>query len=458
MMEYKKHPFVKWFILFLILLVSAAAIFLAIVLTGGDEKVTLSFKPFSLQQLLHLDLEIDVKSLSEASTSVNLNLISSRVEKIKGMRFKQLPSFVAVSEKVLRLFLLEDFIKESKKKEMETTRKMLAVLGLIPAGEDLEKTLLDVLTEQITGTYNAREKVITFVKGKKLGDVMDELTVAHELAHALQDQHFNLEEPPLKNDEYTSDTDLAIESLVEGDAMKTMIEYAQRYIKPEALLKSHLESSEISSSKLDRAPVYIRKSLLFPYEGGLEFVSALVRQGGTQKLNIAFTDPPLSTEQILMPEKYFASRDDPVSLSLENIARHLGGGWKLMDEDTMGSFDLKVWFELYDGTFSASKIAEGWGGNVIQYYEGPRGNFVVLNKFAWDTIKDAKEFYTGFQKIVHKMFKKVARGKKGDSFSILQTENQFIYCGITGNETLCIHTDAKAKIDKVLKGFPDFPR
>lgn len=452
----RKKSFVKVFILVLILLLFAMSILFVFTLMRGGEGVVLSFKPFTLQQLLHLDLELDIKSLSEEPTSNNLDRITARIEELKGIRFKQKPSFVEVSEKVLRLSLLEDFMEESRKEELEATRKLLAVLGLIPAGEDLEKTLVDVLTEQIIGTYNVKEKMITLVKGKELGKVMDELTVAHELAHALQDQYFNLEEAPLKNEEYTSDTDLAIESLVEGDAMMTMIEYAKRYIEPEALLKSQLESSEISSSKLERAPVYIRKSLLFPYESGLEFVTALVREGGNQKLNTAFMNPPLSTEQILMPEKYLARRDNPVSVKLEDISRHLNRGWKLIDEDTMGAFDLKVWFELYDGTASANEIADGWGGNAIQYYEGMRGNFVVLNRFSWDTIRDAEEFYTGFQRMVNKRFKGATSVKKRDFFTVFQTENQFVYCGISGNETLCIHTDIKALIDKALKAVPGF--
>ncbi len=455
--ESKANAPLNLVIIALILLAFSLVIWLTLTYGKREERISISFKPFTLKQLLRLDVNIDIKSLSNELKSDELTQICSRVEKIRGLRFTETPSFVEVSEKVLRLYILEEFVEESRTGEIEADRKLLVALGLLSPEEDLVSILLDVLTEQIIGTYNTEEKLITIVKGKNLSELTDELTVAHEVTHALQDQIFNLKEPPLRNDAYTSDTDLAIESLLEGDAMSTMIEYAKTYIEPEVFLRSQLESSEFSPSKLDEAPLYIRKSILFPYEAGLDFVTRLSQQADTHAVNRAFSDPPLSTEQILIPDKYLYQRDNPVSVELQDISETLGKGWKLINEDTMGTFDIKIWFELYDESFASEYVSNGWGGNAVQYYEGPSDGFVVINKFTWDTRTDAEEFYTYFQKMMYKRFDKAKLLEKKDSHYVFQGHGQFFYCGIKGNDTLCVQSNQKVQIEKALSKFPEFP-
>ncbi|MBK5093505.1 MAG: hypothetical protein JJE48_08325, partial [Actinobacteria bacterium] len=312
----------------------------------------------------------------------------------------------------------------------------------------------NVLTEQIVGFYDTETKDITIV-----GGTMDEITMAHEITHGLQDQNFDLEKPPLDNEEYNGDNDLAVTSLVEGDAMVTMLDYALEYIDVEKLTEAELAESGTSSEELDKAPAYIRESLLFPYEEGMNFVEQLKKSRELAGVDAAFRDPPLSTEQIIHPDKYLKKRDDPRPVPLPDISGALGPKWKLINSDCMGEFDVRVWFDEYDGLITAKDAAAGWGGNTIQYYQGPGKDNVVVNMFAWDAPGDAQEFFNAYAKLIEKRFKKKAEKVGGaEGWYLYEANGELFYCGITGDSTLCVQAPDQETLQKVLNNYPQFQR
>ena len=94
---------------------------------------------------------------------------------------------------------------------------------------------------------------------------------------------------------------------------------------------------------LEDAPPFVRESLLFPYEAGLNFAMGLQVEGGWDAVNRAFESPPDSTEQILHPEKY-AAREAPVDVSLpDDLAARMGEGWTQTIDDTFGEFQIGAW-------------------------------------------------------------------------------------------------------------------
>jgi hypothetical protein len=341
---------------------------------------------------------------------------------------------------------------------VEADQKLLVALGLIPPKENLSETLSNVLTEQIIGAYDTETKDITIVGGKGFGSTMDELTMAHEITHGLQDQNFDLVKPPLDSKKYNGDNDLAVTSLVEGDAMGTMLDYAKKYIDLQKLTEAELAESDTSSEELDKAPAYVRESLLFPYEEGANFVDQLRKKKGLAGVDAAFRDPPLSTEQIMHPDKYITNRDNPRPVPLPDISGSLGPKWQLINSDTMGEFDVRSWFDQYGGLITARDTAAGWGGNTIQYYQGPGKNNVVVNMFAWDTAKDAGEFFDAYAKLIEKRFGKKAKKVGGDgNWYLYEAKGELFYCGITGDATLCVQAPDRETLDKVLDNYSQFP-
>jgi len=420
---------------------------------------TISFKPFTLKQLLTLDLEIDAAHSGVRVASQKTEELTKRVSLLRELPLKKKVPFIKTREEVIRAILLQEQTKEESPREIDADQKILVALGLFPEGKSLRETLTNVLTEQIAGSYDSEAKVITVVSGKGTNSTMDEITTAHEITHALQDQNFNLEKPPLKDESYNSDTELAITSLIEGDATNVMAEYAKEYIPAQELLKMMQETGEMSSKELNKAPEYVRRSLLFPYEEGLAFVRSLLSSKGLEGLNAAFRDPPTSSEQIIHPEKYFVTRENPKPVKLSDISGSLGKNWKLLETEIMGEFDVEVWFEVFCGLLSSREVAQGWAGNSIQYYQGPRGESAVVNYFLWDSPSDAHEFFTNYSELLEKRFKKGLKKDRLDtSYYVMKTPKWNFYCGICGESTLAVQTTKPSTLKTVISNFPLFPQ
>src|SRR5258707_10828833 len=215
--------------------------------------------------------------------------------------------------------LVKSFDEETTPAQMHATEVTLKRLGLVPPDFQFRAFMLRVLTEQVAGYYDPKTREF------HLADWIDldgqRPVMAHELTHALQDQHFNLRrfEHWPKGD---SDAELAAHALIEGDATLAMALYvANNPLVALAFLKS-LGATGMQSQELDKAPRALRESLLFPYQDGEKWVSALYKRGGWNEVSQAFTTLPQSTEQILHPEKYFA-HEAPVKVALPDITNLL---------------------------------------------------------------------------------------------------------------------------------------
>ncbi|MBN1290180.1 MAG: hypothetical protein JXA49_11165, partial [Actinobacteria bacterium] len=422
----------------------------------GEYEPALSLKTFTLQELLLMDIEVDIETCGKVIESDRLSNVEEGVSLIRSLPMPDPVKFVECSEDVLKYQLLAESLDESSGEELEADQKLLEALGLIDDGDNLGDILTKLLTEQIAGFYDTETKDITIVEGKSAGELLDEVTLAHEVTHALQDQNFNLEKPPLDDEAYNGDNSLAIESLIEGDAMYTMYKYAEEYIDLDQLIEES-EESETSSDVLESAPFYLRESLLFPYEQGLDFVKELIARHGEAAVDTALRDPPLSTEQIIHPDKYIVERDNPKEVAVPDLAVTLGDSWEVINSDCMGELDVRLWFEEDLGLLASKEASNGWGGNTIEYYQGKGDDFLLVNAFTWDSEKDASEFFSGYRELLESRFgKDLKKISDTDSAYLYKAESQYFYCGISGNNSLCLQSNDKSCLQKSLKEFPEY--
>ncbi len=416
----------------------------------------ISLKPFDIGDLLNFRLKVDQETCGKKVNSPQLDRIVERTSELRGLPLKKEVVFLECSEEAIRYQLMKEFRKESSPEELQADEDLLTALGLFPQNKDLEKLLIDVYTEQLAGAYDTETKAITIVAGKGTGSAMDELTTAHEVTHALQDQNFGLDEEPLESDSYDGDNSLGTLSLVEGDATLTIVLYGQRYSNVAQLLREQGEMED-SSEQLDRAPLYIRESLLFPYTEGLEFAQALYTSGGEDAIDTALENPPLSSEQILHPEKYLQKRENPREVKVPDIATSLGEGWQKTNEDCLGEFDINVWFEEFFPKAGRSEVGRGWGGNTIQYYDGPEEARVVVIDTVWDSADDAREFFDGYADLIERRFKgDVKKTADSQNAYVFEADGELFYCGIAGEATFCLQAPNRATLDKALANFPAF--
>jgi len=172
---------------------------------------------------------------------------------------------------------LQDSVDEQVRDSLQRDAALLTLLGVITPSLDLEQTWVDLYSEQVAGYYDPQEKAIFWVEEDGQTE-FDPLVLAHEAAHALQDQHFDLE--GLDDPEHNDDRSLAIDALIEGDAMLADVFYAQEHIPLLDQMESASQASGIESQELESAPLFISTLTTFPYYAGLDFVNAIYQRDG----------------------------------------------------------------------------------------------------------------------------------------------------------------------------------
>jgi hypothetical protein len=328
--------------------------------------------------------------------------IARRVETIRGLRFKHLPKPLIVSAAQTRADSLRDLDRQTTPKERRAAAQVLELLGLLKPGVDLRAVEGDVASEQVAGYYDTRRKRLAIVAGAVgADDVTSEITLAHELDHALDDQRIGVRDLGSAGaDDYAS----AYTALVEGVATSVMDQYARRYIDPSRAFSSAFASAGPALASTKKIPPYLLSSILFSYTSGEKFVNELRRVGhGWKLVNYALRRrPPRSTEQVIHPEKYFVD-ERPVPVPASGLRSLLPRGWKRVAGGTVGEFDTDQVLKLAVPAGAAGDAAAGWGGGSYVLWSGadPKQSTLVL-AWAWDTPRDAAEFMSAAREYVAK--------------------------------------------------------
>jgi hypothetical protein len=302
---------------------------------------------------------------------------------------------------------LEEIIRQDG---IETTLrqqgKLLQYLGLVPPDLDLVPLYHDLLEDQLAGFYDIDRREL--VLADWLGGEAQGLVLGHELAHALQDQHFSLRVRKRLGFQ-SSDAEIAWHALVEGDATAVVAEMvvaplgyhfpavADTSSKLRVLVPQAARAAGgIESERFRAAPRAVRENLGFPYRQGMRYVEALYRQGGWAAVDAAYVHPPASTEQLLHPERADNSKDLPVSIQIPDLRGLLGEAYRPIATGTLGEHDLVLYLSQYVDIEVARIAAEGWGGCAYALYGGQGDDppvFALLS--VWDSEDDAVEFFGG---------------------------------------------------------------
>ncbi len=301
--------------------------------------------------------------------------------------------------------------------DLERVSAVYQRLGLLPAGTALRAALEDLYRGQIAAFYDPRSKqlvlatealgtggpavrLLSLLSGR---DLIGELLVAHELTHALQDQHWGLptEPEPLANS--YSDRILARRALLEGDATLAGFAYVQRGTPSRATIdrierQLHAIAPTLAA-EYPRVPEIVRASLAFQYDAGTAFAGWALAEGGWTAVDRAEADPPESTEQVLHPARYFGVRDRPFEIALHGTEEMEAAGWRRVLEDTLGELSIRILARRARTEDAAAAVADGWGGDRLRALA--RGDELVLVwATAWDGPGDAIEFLDAMREAV----------------------------------------------------------
>ncbi|HET6445698.1 MAG TPA: hypothetical protein VFI27_14070, partial [candidate division Zixibacteria bacterium] len=193
----------------------------------------------------------------------------------------------------------------------------------------------------------------------------------------------------------------ALRALIEGEAtfLQNLYLNSDSFNRGDReIIERSMESSLPSS--LDTFPMFLRKEFEFAYTAGSDFVQYLYDQGGLEALDNAWRRPPVSTEQILHPERYL-SEDVPEQPVLQDLEPILPDGWFTVDEDTFGEFTLREYLAQALTREEAEAAASGWGGGNYALYADEQSDFtILLLAISWDTLADQQEFEDAYRKFM----------------------------------------------------------
>jgi hypothetical protein len=319
--------------------------------------------------------------------------IEAQVIALRGLEPEAPVERAVLDEAGLREFITRSFAEDNPEELVKATDTLYKALLLMPEGDSLEDLYIELLTSQVAGFYDDKTKKMHIVsRTGELGPA-DEITYAHEYAHALQDQAFGLTDL-IGEDKDQGDRSLARRTLAEGDATLLMSLWAQQHLTPAELGEAIAAADPASQAVLDRMPAFLKEPLLFPYTSGLTLAIGDFTTGGFAAVDARYDDPPSTTEQILHPDKLAAGEKAvPVTLP-EDLATRLGAGWTVSLQDTFGEFGLDLLLRDAGGVPSSQSkdAAAGWGGDRLALVEGPDGATGVVIDTAWDTDADAREY------------------------------------------------------------------
>jgi hypothetical protein len=302
---------------------------------------------------------------------------------IKSQVKRQITSRAAVES-----YIEKKFNEDQSARRLQRDEIVLKKFGLLDRDFALKPFLLALLKEQIAAYYDFKSKTIYMLDWVDIEE--QKPVLAHELTHALQDQHSNLErwsdQTPdslsLNSSDDTShlvrdEMDTARQAVVEGQATVVMMDYILKPMgkslvkNPEIMdfVKQRMAESQ-DSPVLARAPLLLSESLLFPYREGLSFEQEVwMDQGRTAAFTGTLDQPPTSSWEIINPREY-EQRHTPAVPLLPNIHPLVDKLYKPYDIGQIGQLDLHILTELFGGGQAASDLTPAWDGGL--YWAGQR--------------------------------------------------------------------------------------
>ncbi len=330
------------------------------------------------------------------------------LREVSGLRAKKPLRHEMIRRDQVAAFLKKR-VKESVDPEQIRAEEItLKKFGLVPQDFNLESSTVELLTEQAAAFYDYKKRRLYLMEGSPAD--LSEMALVHEVSHALADQNFNLGRF-IKNAGPSDDSALARVAVMEGQASWLAGEVlarrrGQSLVTNKPLFDMLSGANDVSTAGfpvLQSVPLYLRETLMFPYTRGLRFQHALYEKDKQAAFARVFTSPPVTTQQILHPEKYF-EQVSPARPELPDLPRRKG--YKAIAEGMVGELDHSILLREYVSREAAQEVAPHWTGGRYRVLERkPRA--VLCYAVSWDSPEMAGRYFSLYRKILEKKWKRL---------------------------------------------------
>jgi hypothetical protein len=320
------------------------------------------------------------------------------VEDIRGMKFKQPVEYSVLGRADIKGALTKRMSAVFSDDEFEQQANAIWRIGLLPEKYPLKERLISLLGEQVAAFYDQHEHRLYMYDDASLESPMNQMILAHELMHAMQDQHHSLKSLPLE-EKRNDDRALAAAALIEGEATLVMSDFMMRNPTGRMVLDNLTTMFVQNMAELVKAPRMLRESLLFPYQDGLAFCLAGFHRRGWLAMTDAYKNVPRSTSQILHPEKFFREREEPIEIAWADVKFQ---GKPAQWDNVLGELGIRMLFADWHNDEVAQNASAGWRGDRYLSFES--GESFVW-KSTWANQGEAAEFYQAEKDLLARRYK-----------------------------------------------------
>jgi hypothetical protein len=313
--------------------------------------------------------------------------VQQEVQAVRGLRYLHPVAVNAVMHQQLVEGIDQSFDHSYPADLYARRGRAWQTIGVIPKDVDLRDALHRYLTTQVVGYYDPTTGQLVFV-GSSKPSPLERLALAHELTHAVDDQHFNLRRLNGIENRCQDERVMAALGAIEGSAQFFMFRVGQRFFSIGNSLSILFQGNAPPAG----VPAFLQDILLWPYLDGVRFIASLETRGGLAEVNGAIRNLPVSTEQVIHPDRY--SGDVPTPVEVPDLGPKLGRDWRDLDVMDVGEAWLDAMLRPSTTpivTIATRDPAAGWdGGQYRAWSDGSR--VAVVLETVWDSPGEARSF------------------------------------------------------------------
>ena len=385
----------------------------------------------------------------------SIDALKLAVAKTGKLKFKSDVPVKYFDKKALKNYITDLFQKEYPDALLEKEQLYLELMGFIHKKKiNLKEERKQIFIENVGGLYNEKTGELYAIEEYRNIDYINALIVIHELRHAVQDQHFDLEK--LLASRPASDFDdrrLSLLAAIEGDATFVMARFGE--FEASTLTSTHGADALLSfsptgiKSRLANTPGILKHQLIMPYIQGLNFVDYVHKRRRWHGVNKLLKNPPLSSEQVLHPAKYY-KKELPVNVKIA----YRPEGYSLYFSGVIGEYYLNVLLMPLNGY---RDYALGWGGDRFEIYKNPSASYFLLWESFWDKEAFCTGFYQAFKTFVEKTFQVNFRESGKNSYDFIAGKTAvatptYFFISKEKNRIFYVTSNDRNQVNKFING------
>ena len=336
------------------------------------------------------------KPPSNPDLVASADAVLKEMSQITGLPIKATLKKKIVNRADMRRYLTDSLHAEYTPEEIHQQEATLKAFGLVSREFNLGAFLVSFYTEQAAGLYDQHTK--TMLIADWVAPEMQQMVLAHELTHALQDQNFDLQkflDAVRKNEDAANARQAVVEGYATAAMMQKLIGSVSLAELPTLgpMMEQVVRMQTQEFPAFTGAPFFFRFQALFPYTQGISFMQKGLGKGGWPVLNELFSRPPTTTKEIFQPDVHFDGKSlRRIRLAPSPLVKV--SGLRVVDENSMGELGYYTLIGQMISEAEAKSVGPGWEADAYIVYEYPEtGRYALLARTCWSDAERSLAFF-----------------------------------------------------------------